>query len=586
MMLQDKQRPHLFSPGQIGPVTLANRVVMAPMTTRLADAEGFTTSAGEAYYQARAAGGVGLVTVEMAAPERVGKHRRFELGIYDDRFLPGLSRLVEIIHHEGAKAAIQLGHGGGHTRVDICGETPIAPSAIPHCVQEGHTEIIVPQAMSHQRIAETVRAFADAADRAARAGFDVVEIHGAHGYLLSQFMSPLENRREDEFGGKLENRARLALEITRAVRHAVPSLGVVFRMNGDDFFEGGMTAEEAMTVARWASEAGADAIHVTGGHYRSHPNASIMIPPMATMATPFLGFARGLKSAVPVPIITVGRFGDPAVAAAAVASGDADFVALGRPLLADADWVKTAYEKREVRRCLACNSCVDGMRSGDRLRCIVNPTTGREALAKTMQPVRTGQRIAVVGAGPAGLAYAAEMALANEVTLFEKRMEVGGALRLAGLAPLFQEVEASSESLAAHSAAQLRRCRERDVSIHLGTDVVRDPASLAGFHHVVVATGACYRGGVGRILEPLLRRGFLRRAPFAWLAKSPRLRNWFYYRARKATGPSLVSQLRMLGFSATSIGDAARPGKTDAAVASAFAAAYGLPLARDERHDT
>ncbi len=149
-MARDGNSP-LFSPGRIGPLHLENRVIMAPMTTRRADAEGFVTEDGLAYYGARAAGGVGLVTVEMAAPEPAGKHRRFELGISDDRFLPGLSRLVGLIHEQGAKASIQLGHGGGHTRRDICGEEPVAPSAIPHSVQEGHTEVIVPQAMSEAR---------------------------------------------------------------------------------------------------------------------------------------------------------------------------------------------------------------------------------------------------------------------------------------------------------------------------------------------------------------------------------------------------------------------------------------------------
>src|SRR5690606_31763699 len=144
-----------------------------------------------------------------------------------------------------AKASIQIGHGGGHTRVDIAGVTPIAPSAIPHSVQEGHTEIIIPQAMSRERIAQTVKSFAEAADRAARAGFDAVEIHGAHGYLLSQFLAPLENRRDDEYGGGLANRARFSLEITRAVKEAAPQLAVIFRMNGDDFFEGGLARDEA-----------------------------------------------------------------------------------------------------------------------------------------------------------------------------------------------------------------------------------------------------------------------------------------------------------------------------------------------------
>src|SRR3954467_21531 len=188
----------LLTPARIGPVTVPNRIVMPSMTTRGSDEEGHVTDQTIAYYMARVHGGTGLVTVEMASPEKVGRHRRRELGIYDDRFLPGLTRLVSEIHRGGAKASIQLGHGGGHTRRDICGETPIAPSAIPHPVYEVTFETIIPEEMTLARIAETTRAFAEAARRAQAAGFDCVEIHAAHGYLISQFHAPFENRRADQ----------------------------------------------------------------------------------------------------------------------------------------------------------------------------------------------------------------------------------------------------------------------------------------------------------------------------------------------------------------------------------------------------
>src|SRR6202023_1091527 len=174
-----------------------------------------------AYYLARARGGVGLMTIEMASPERAGRHRRREVGIYDDCFLPGLSWLGEAIHRVGSKASIQLGHGGGHTRRDICGETPIAPSAIPHPVYETTFETIVPEAMTRERIAQTIAAHSSAALRAQQAAFDCVEIHAAHGYLISQFLTPFENRRSDQYGGTLENRRRFGAEVLRAVKAAV-----------------------------------------------------------------------------------------------------------------------------------------------------------------------------------------------------------------------------------------------------------------------------------------------------------------------------------------------------------------------------
>ena len=239
----------LLTPARIGPVEIKNRIVMPPMTTRMADDEGFVTEDCIAYYLARVHGGTGLITVEMASPEKAGRHRRREIGIYDDRFIPGLERLTDAIHRGGAKASIQLGHAGGHTRIDICGETPIAPSAIPHPVYETTFETIVPQEMTKARIEETIAAHVAAARRARTAGFDCVEIHAAHGYLISQFHAPFENRRNDEYGGPLENRARFGLDVLRAVKSAVADIAVVYRLSVEDFFPTRCTSPRAI-IAR------------------------------------------------------------------------------------------------------------------------------------------------------------------------------------------------------------------------------------------------------------------------------------------------------------------------------------------------
>src|SRR5580698_3345944 len=328
----------LLTPARIGPVEIKNRIVMPPMTTRTADSEGFVTDDSVAYYMARVRGGVGLITVEMASPEKCGRHRRREIGIYDDRFLAGLTRLVGEIHRGGAKASIQLGHGGGHTRIDICGETPIAPSAIPHPVYETTFETIIPEEMTKARIAETIAAHVAAAMRAQKAGFDCVEIHAAHGYLISQFHAPFENRRTDEYGGSLENRARFGLEILRAVKAAVSGVGVIYRLSVEDYFAGGLPFDEGRQIAIWAAAAGADALHVTAGHYRSLPSAQIVLPPMTMPDAPFLDFAADVKKQINVPVIAVGRLGDPATAEVAIVGGKADFVALGRTLVAEPQW--------------------------------------------------------------------------------------------------------------------------------------------------------------------------------------------------------------------------------------------------------
>ncbi len=561
----------LFTPARIGSVEIRNRIVMPPMTTRLADAEGYVTDATIAYFGARAAGGVGLITVEMASPEKVGRHRGRELGIYDDRFLPGLKRLVEAIHTAGAKASIQLGSGGGHTREDICGETPIAPSAIPHFVYEITGATIVPQEMTRARIGQTTRAFVAAAVRARAAGFDCVEIHAAHGYLISQFLCPEENRRTDEYGGSLENRARFALDIVRQTRRAVPEAGLIFRFSADDLFPTGMPFAEGLQVAKWAAQAGADAIHVSAGHYRSLPSAQMMTPPMECDEGLFLDYAARIKAEVTVPVIAVGRLGDPELAMAAVDAGKADFVALGRSLIADPQWVMKAGEGRAIRRCLSCNTCVNEMRDGAQVGCLVNPTAGHETEFAAAGPLQ-GERIAVIGAGPAGLSYASLVGPRNRVTVFERESAPGGAFRYAGKAPRFQEVAAREQPFRKYIADLERSCRENGVEFRYGVDVLRQAETVASFDRIVVATGARYRFGLGALIPPLLDAGLGRSALARKLFDFPAVRDWFYYRARSGTAHAIRALARP-GQKVTVIGDAGRAGKGKEAIADAFRAA-------------
>jgi 2,4-dienoyl-CoA reductase-like NADH-dependent reductase (Old Yellow Enzyme family) len=570
----------LLTPARIGPVEIKNRIVMPPMTTRTADEAGFVTDDSVAYYMARVRGGTGLITVEMASPEKAGRHRRREVGIYDDRFIPGLTRLVGAIHRGGAKASIQLGHAGGHTRVDICGETPIAPSAIPHQVYETTFEIIVPEEMTKARIAETIAAYAAAARRAQQAGFDCVEVHAAHGYLISQFHAPFENRRSDEYGGNLENRARFGLEVLRAVKAAVPGTSVIYRLSVEDYFPGGLRYDEGRRIAIWAAATGADALHVTAGHYRSLPSAQIVLPPMRFPDATFLDFAADVKKSIAVPVIAVGRLGDPATAEAAVASGRTDFVALGRSLIADPQWVDNVRRGEPIRRCLACNTCINEMRGGARIGCVVNATAGREMAFAEPQPPR-GERIAVIGAGPAGLTYASLTADSNAVTIFEKDAGAGGSFRYAGKAPLFQEVEANEASFARYIADMVAACTMKGVTFRFAADVTRRPQLLAPFDRLVIASGAKYRFGLRPVAEWLLDRGLARAPGLARLFSVPALRDWFYYRARRASGPRFETLARP-GQIITVIGDALCAGKSKQAIASAFEAALLRPTGQDK----
>jgi 2,4-dienoyl-CoA reductase-like NADH-dependent reductase (Old Yellow Enzyme family) len=561
----------LFTPARIGPVEIKNRIVMPPMTTRTSDAEGNVTDDSVAYYMARVRGGTGLITVEMASPEKCGRHRRHEVGIYDDRFLPGLTRLVGEIHRGGAKASIQLGHGGGHTRIDICGETPIAPSAIPHPVYETTFETIVPEEMTKARIAETIAAHVAAGLRARKAGFDCVEIHAAHGYLLSQFHAPFENRRTDEYGGSLENRARFGLEILRAVKAVLPDVGVIYRLSVEDFFSGGLTFEEGKQIAIWAAQRGADALHISAGHYRSLPSAQVVLPPMSYPDGTFLDFAAEVKKQVSVPVIAVGRLGDPALAESAVADGKTDFIALGRTLVADPRWAAKVERGEPIRRCLACNTCINEMRGGARIGCVVNGAAGRETLFADAKPPH-GERIAVIGAGPAGLTYASLVAGDNTVTVFEKDAVAGGSFRYAGKAPLFQEVTASEASFRRYIADMVAACALKKVSFRFSTDVSAAPAQLAGFDRVVIASGAAYRFGLAPLVMWALDRGVSRLPGFRRLFTSEKLRNWFYYRARRGSGDAFTPLARP-GQKVTVIGDAIRAGKSKQAISSAFDAA-------------
>ncbi len=560
----------LLTPARIGNVEIKNRIVMPPMTTRLADAEGFVTEPLIAYYMARVEGGTGLITVEMASPSREGRHRRRELGICDDRFIAGLARLTGAIRAGGARASIQLGHGGGHTRSDICGATPIAPSAIAHRVFEVTDETIVPREMSLDDIRATIAAFAAAAARAEKAGFDCVEIHAAHGYLISQFLTPFENRRSDRYGGTLENRARFGLEVLAAVKATV-GIPVIYRISVDDYFPQGLSFEEGRQVAIRAAQTGADALHIAAGHYRSLPSGARMIPPMQYGEATFLPYAAEMRQAVEVPVIAVGRLGDPKIATAAVEAGKADFVALGRTLIAEPDWVAKLAAGVTPRRCLACNTCIDEMRGGAGIGCVVNAAAGREMQFGKSSPLQ-GERIAVIGAGAAGLTFASLVAGANQVTVFEREAVAGGASRRAGKAPMFQGVAADQASFDRYIDALVAACARQGATFHYGIDAVGKEELLAPFDRIVVATGARSRFGLDRISAWLLDRGAAKWPGLRQILSGPRLRNWFYDRARMPAG-SDCRRLARAGQKLVVIGDAAKPGKARPAIASAFEAA-------------
>jgi len=332
-----------------------------------------------------------------------------------------------------------------------------------------------------------------------------------------------------------------------------------------------MPFAEGKQAAIWAAEAGADALHITAGHYRSLPSAAMMIPPMRPPEATFLDYAAHVRAEVKVPVIAVGRLGDPAKAAEAVAAGKADFIALGRPLIADPAWVNKPLRGEPVRRCLACNTCVNEMRGGAKLGCVVNAAVGRERRFRDAKRVK-GERIAVVGAGPAGLTYAWLVAMHNAVTVFERGDAPGGAFRLAGKAPLFQEVEADEHAFTTYIEELVRACMYRYVSFRFGVDVRQKPELLAPFDRIVIATGARYRFGLVPIVKLLLNTGLARQCPLHDLFARSDLRDWFYFQARRGSDED-IRRLAQPNQVVVTIGDAREAGKSKEAIASAFSAA-------------
>jgi 2,4-dienoyl-CoA reductase-like NADH-dependent reductase (Old Yellow Enzyme family)/thioredoxin reductase len=453
---------HLFSPVMINGMTLKNRAVMPAMGTGYGNADGTVSDRLVAYLARRAKGGTGLIITEICVVDPRGKGFPNEIGAWSDAFIPGLSGLTEAIHLEGGKIALQLHHAGRETFEQVAGEIPEAPSAIPSAVLGQPCE-----AMSRERIAAVIEAFARAAARAKKAGFDAVEIHGAHGYLLNQFLSPFSNQRTDEYGGSDENRSRFVLAIIAAVRKEVgPDFAVIIRISADEMIRGGYDLAFMQRLAPLLVAAGVDAIHCSVGVYSTPGNLSIAS--MDTVAGFNLFRARAVKEAVNVPVIGVGRINDPELAEKALAAGDADLISFGRQHLTDPDFIAKAEagDFGEIRRCVACNQgCIERlsfeMKSAT---CTFNPSCGREYQGAPA-PVAGKKRLWVIGAGPAGLSAAlAAAGRGYAVEIFEKETVPGGQVRSASRPP-------HKEAYLDWVVWSVRRLGKRGVTIHYGQEM-------------------------------------------------------------------------------------------------------------------
>ncbi len=435
----------LFAPGRIGGLDLKNRILMAPMEKNLALPTGAVSQRYIDYCEARAAGGVALLLLESMYVHPGGQNHRYQLGIHDDDLIPGYERLIAACHRHEALVGAEIQFGGRQTSSLITGRQPVAPSPVPCTVLTGGD---VPRALAIEEIRAMVEVFAEAARRAVRAGFDVVEIHGAHGYLVGQFLSPYANRRDDEYGGDFERRLRFPLEVVRAVRAAIgPGVPLLYRLTADEHVEGGLSLADTCRIAPRLEAAGVDLIDVSAGIYES---AMWIAQPMEMKPGCLAPLAREIRHAVTIPVSVAGRITDGRVAEQILEDGDADFVTLGRALHADPELPRKIREGRhdEVRACVACLTCNDLLGKNQPVLCLANTRTGRER-EYAIRPTGRPERIVVVGAGPAGLEVARVLALrGHSVVVLEQASEPGGQLLLSRLIPGRAELAGLAVSLA------------------------------------------------------------------------------------------------------------------------------------------
>jgi 2,4-dienoyl-CoA reductase-like NADH-dependent reductase (Old Yellow Enzyme family) len=473
--------PRLFEPGRIGNIELKNRVIKAPQHTGLANPDGSITERMLRYYKDVAQGGCSMVIVEYAWVDNdASQASPCQLGIARMEHIPGLSLLADTIKANGAKAAIQISHAG---RQRFTLQQPRAASDVPWPeITAAGCPLPIP--MTIDEIKEVVKAFGQAARRAQTAGFDMVEIHACHGYLISNFFSPYSNKRTDWYGGALENRMRFPLDIVKEIKAQVgPDYPVCVRLSGTDYEPGGHTIEETIELSKRLESRGIAAIHMSGGN---HHTTIHEVSPMGMSLAHNVWAAEAVKKVVTIPVIASGSINLPDLAESILAEGKGDFIGLGRPLLADPQWPLKAKEGRpeDIRPCIRCN---DGcLARGDHVArtvgCTVNVALCREEEFK-ITPARHPMRVAVVGGGPAGMEAARVAALkGHEVTLYEKR-GLGGAL-----------IEASIPEFKAPDLKPLVSYLKTQVE-KLGVNVLAKEATVVeltacGYDAVIIAAGA------------------------------------------------------------------------------------------------
>lgn len=468
---------NMFTPVFIGPVAVKNRFVVPPMGNNFANGDGTLSQRSLAYYEARAKGGFGLITVEATVIDKTAKGGPKKPCLYDDSVINSFQRVADAVHKEGAKISVQLQHAGPEGNAKLAGYPIKAPSPIA-----SHAGQDIPEEITAKELYRLVEQYGDAAARAEKAGFDCVEVHMAHGYLVSSFISQRTNKRVDEFGGNFENRMRLSRLIIENIRKKTgDSLAIICRINCSDDSLGGISVQDAAAVAAYLEDCGADGIHVS----RSiHIHDEYMWAPTCIHGGFQADFVTEIKKAVSIPVITVGRFTEPYYADLMVKEGRTDLVAFGRQSIADPDMPHKAQEGRldSMTPCIGClQGCVVNMFQGNPIECLVNPMVGHE---NELMKAPLQKRVMVIGGGVAGL-YAAYIAAlrGHKVTVYEKTGELGGNMRLAAFPP-------GKGDLSGMIRNYIVLCKENGVNIEKNIEVTSEMIKKESPDAVIVATGS------------------------------------------------------------------------------------------------
>ena len=419
----------ISDPIKIGSLELKNRIMMAAMDLGYVD-QGFVTDQLISFYRERAKGGVSLIIVGGCYTERIGRMWKGMIGLDDDQFIPGLKKLTDVVHENGARIGVQLLHGGGCCHPFFIKDQPVSASAV-RCLNKKIGGIS--RGLSPQEIKKTVSSFALAAGRAKEAGFDVIEIIGSMGYLINQFLSPLTNKRKDRYGGDIHGRMTFLLELIMAVKAEVgQDFPLIIKISGDELMPGGNKLQEHIEIAKSIEKAGVDAISVSPGRHDAPVSVMSMYIPQGA----YLYLTEEIKKKIHLPVIAGNRLSSCQVIKQSVENWQTDLVSLGRPLIADPELPNKILEHRhdEIRWCLSCNQgCFDNIVNFKPVSCAVNAEAGKENIYKIKKAVKS-RKVMVIGGGPAGMEAARVCALrGHQVSLFEKSDRIGGQVHYASL---------------------------------------------------------------------------------------------------------------------------------------------------------